>query len=71
MNPDDFNPSEIEQMQVEFKECPHCKGEGEVGNGIIKFACPRCGGCEVVPVKEEEKNDNDMGRAQRKRTQIP
>jgi len=52
MNPDDFNPSEIEQMEVEFKECPHCKGEGRVGNGIIKFTCPVCGGCEVVPIKE-------------------
>ena len=54
MNADDFNPSEIEQMEVEFKECPHGKGEGRVGNGIIKFTCPVCGGCEAVPVKEGE-----------------
>ncbi len=52
MTADDFNPSEIEQMEPEFKECPHCKGEGEVDNGIIKFTCPVCGGCEVVPIKE-------------------
>jgi len=51
---DDFNPSEIEQMDVEFVECPHCKGEGEVDNGIIRFTCPVCGGCEVMPIKEEE-----------------
>jgi len=58
MNPDDFNPSEIEQMEPEFKECPHCKGEGEVSNGIIKFTCSVCGGCEVVPVKEGENGSN-------------
>ena len=56
MNPDDFNPSEIEQMDVEFKECPHCKGEGEVDNGIIKFTCPVCEGCEVVPIVKEGEN---------------
>jgi len=51
---DDFNISEIEQMEVEFETCPHCKGEGEVSNGIIRFTCPVCGGCEVMPIKEEE-----------------
>ena len=54
MNPTDFNPEEIEQMEVEFKECPRCKGEGAVSNGIISFHCPVCHGCGMVPVKEEE-----------------
>ena len=51
----DFDPAAIEAMAVEFITCPHCKGAGEVGNGIIRFTCPRCGGCEVVAVKEEGK----------------
>ena len=54
MNPDDFNPSEIEQMDVEFKVCPHCKGSGYVTNGIIDYRCPVCLGTEVVPAKEGE-----------------
>jgi len=49
----DFNPSEIEQMEPEFEECPHCKGSGYVTNGIIDYRCPVCHGCEVVPVKGE------------------
>ena len=58
VTPDDFDIAEIEQMEVEFITCPHCKGEGRVGNGIIKFTCPVCAGCEVVPVKKEVKNAN-------------
>jgi len=55
MTADDFNIAEIEQMEVEFEECPHCKGEGEVSNGIIRFTCPVCHGCEVMPVKGAER----------------
>jgi len=56
MNPTDFNPEEIEQMEVEFMTCPHCKGEGYVTNGIIDYCCPVCAGCEVVAVKKEGDN---------------
>ena len=55
MKPDDFNPSEIEQMQVEFKACPHCNGEACKDNGIFIIACPMCFGAGEIPVKEGEK----------------
>lgn len=53
MNPDDFNPEEIEQMEPEFKECPHCGGAGNVNNGIIRWTCPKCHGTGEIEVKEE------------------
>lgn len=54
MTPDDFNPTEIEAMQVEFEECDNCEGVGITWKGIEAHNCPKCHGCCVVPVEKEE-----------------
>jgi len=41
---DDFDVEKIEQMEVEFEECPRCKGIGSIYNGIIYCWCPKCSG---------------------------
>ena len=52
MNPDDFNPSEIEQMEVEFKPCTNCE-DGQVSNGLWSYTCPICHGTMEIPVRRE------------------
>lgn len=44
-----FDPQAIETMQVEFCECPACRGEGivrepYVGTMYWQVTCERCGG---------------------------
>jgi len=56
MNPDDFNIEEIEQMEPEFKECPHCGGAGHVDNGVIFWHCPLCHGTGEVEIAKEGEN---------------
>jgi len=59
MNPDDFNPSEIEQMEVEFEECRICEGFGLMWNGVEMHRCTVCHGTgEVEVVKEGEHGFN-------------
>lgn len=53
MNPDDFNPSEIEQMEVEFETCPKCKGAGIIFTGIHYLNCPICFGTGDIPIVRE------------------
>ena len=45
----DFDPSKIEQMEVEFEECPCCHGEGMVAKKGWYFTCPKCAGTGVMP----------------------
>ena len=47
----DFNPAQIEQMQVEFVECDNCQ-DGSVTNGLWWYTCPKCNGTCEVEVKE-------------------
>lgn len=47
----DFDVAKIEQMEVEFETCPHCKGIGSIYNGIIYCWCPKCAGTGEVEVK--------------------
>ena len=53
MTPDDFNPAEIEAMQVEFVECPNCKGVGQLEAGPFIFRCNRCFGTGCVEKEGE------------------
>ena len=52
MNPDDFDPSEIEQMEVEFKPCTNCE-DGQVSNGLWSYTCPICHRTMEIPVRRE------------------
>ena len=49
-----FDVAKIEQMEVEFETCPHCKGEGIKDNGIIRFTCPVCHGTGEVEKARNE-----------------
>lgn len=50
---DDFNPEDIEQMEVvEFKPCTNCK-DGSVTNGLWFYTCPLCHGTMEIPVIKE------------------
>lgn len=51
---DEFDTVKIEQMEVEFKICPHCAGEGLRNNGIYTFTCPVCHGTGEVPKGERK-----------------
>lgn len=51
---DNFDTAKIEQMEVEFETCPHCKGIGSIQNGIIYCWCPICAGTGEVEKKKEE-----------------
>ena len=54
---DDFNPEEIEQMEVEFEECSICQGCGYMWNGIITYRCTVCHGTGEVEVRKEESHE--------------
>ena len=53
MTADDFNPSEIEQMQVEFKPCTNCDGSGWTWNGIEMHRCRACAETGEIPIVKE------------------
>lgn len=53
-----FDPAKIEQMQVEFKTCPHCGGAGYRNNSIYSFTCPVCHGTGDV----EKEGQGDDGK---------
>ena len=59
----DFDPAKIEQMQVEFKPCPHCGGAGYAKakelvdprcfGFVTRIICPVCFGTGEVEMEVE------------------
>ena len=50
----DFDPAQIEQMDVNFEPCPACGGDGIVDNGIIYWECSMCFGTGEVEAKNND-----------------
>lgn len=53
----DFDSAKIEQMEVEFVECPNCKGVGQLEAGPFIFRCNRCFGTGCVEKEGEHEGD--------------